>query len=44
MVTIKVPNQDLVMTARGRYPGSKISIFLEPADGSDEQKWIMEHV
>jgi hypothetical protein len=42
--TIKVPNQDTVMTALRKKAGYPISIFLEPADGGDTQKWRLERL
>jgi hypothetical protein len=44
LFTIKVPNQDTVMTALHKKAGYPISIFLEPADGGFAQKWRFEHL
>ncbi|KAF8982414.1 hypothetical protein BGZ46_001307 [Entomortierella lignicola] len=39
---ISAPNEDLVITARRRQPDYPVTLFLEPADGSDAQLWRFE--
>ncbi|KAF9434826.1 hypothetical protein BGZ76_007359 [Entomortierella beljakovae] len=41
---IKVPNEDLFMTARQGKDGGQITIFLEPSDGSMDQKWSLQPI
>ncbi|KAF9178614.1 hypothetical protein BGZ50_007601 [Haplosporangium sp. Z 11] len=40
--TIKLPNQDLVLSGRQREPGSSVAVSVEPADGSETQLWSIQ--
>ncbi|KAF9922639.1 hypothetical protein FBU30_007248 [Linnemannia zychae] len=41
---ISVPNQDLLVTALRKNSQYPISLYLESADGSPEQKWSFERL
>jgi len=41
---ILVPNKDLVVTALRAQPDYPVTLFLEPADGSEAQLWSFERI
>ncbi|KAF9925669.1 hypothetical protein BGZ67_008500 [Mortierella alpina] len=42
--TIKAPNQDLVVTVRRTQDNYPATLYLEPAEGSESQRWRIERV